>query len=489
MTMTPDAIVVGSGPNGLAGAVTLARAGLSVEVLERSDYLGGGASTRELTIPNVYNDVCSAVHPMALASEFFSRFDLASRVEMLTPEISYAQPLDRQPGAIAYRDIARTAQELGKDGDAWLRLLDPLTKPGSGLGNVIGRELLRVPEHPITTARLGMRALVHGTPLWNLPFNTTRAAALLTGVFAHTIQTLPSIGTAAAGLALAAFGHSVGWPIPRGGSGAISAALVADLQAHGGILRTGVDVKRLTDIPRARIILLDVTPRGFLRLAGDLLPASFRRSMSRFRYGNGVAKVDFVLSEPVPWADPRLRSAVTVHVGGTRQDMARAEREVARGSHAEKPYVLTCQPTVLDETRAPAGMHVLWAYTHVPSGSTRHQLQTIIGQIERFAPGFRDTIVATASRTAHDMQQQNPNDVGGDIAAGDVSTFQLIARPRVARNEWSTPLRGVYLCSASTAPGPGVHGQCGWNAALRALRHEFGFTHSPSLALDPKAGA
>lgn len=478
----PDAIVVGAGPNGLAAAVTLARAGLSVRVLERGRLPGGGARTEELTLPGFLHDVCSAVHPMALASEFFRRFELTERVPMIVPEISYGHPLPGGGAGIAYRDLERTAAELGPDGAAWRQLFAPLLQNLDAVRQLTGNELLRVPRHPIGALEFGLRVLEQGGPLWNVRFRQEVAPALLTGVFAHTIQRLPSLSTAGAGLTLATLGHAGGWPVPIGGSGAITAALVDDLVAHGGEVVLNSEVRSLAELPRRRVVMLDVTPRALLDFAGDSLPSAYAAALRRFRYGNGVAKVDFALSAPVPWRNEQLRQAVTLHVGGTRAEIARGENTVANGRHAEEPYVLVSQPTVLDPTRAPTGSHVLWTYTHVPHGSTVDQTETITRQIERFAPGFRDTVLASAGRTAEDMEAYDPNDVGGDIAAGAVSMWQLLKRPVVSTDPWRTPLEGVYLCSASTPPGPGVHGLAGWHAALRALRIEFGRTEGPDLA-------
>lgn len=480
-----DAIVVGSGPNGLAAAVTLARAGLKVRVYEKNSLIGGGATTTELTLPGFRHDVCSAVHPMALASEFFQRFGLEERIDLVVPEVSYGHPLPDGEAAIAYHDLERTAAGLGVDGREWLRLFRPLVRHVDAVSDLVGNQLLRVPRHPLTAARFGARVLEQGSPLWNVRFRDNHAPALLTGVYAHAIRSLPSLSTAGAGLVLATHGHARGWPIPIGGSSAITGALVDDLLAHGGEIHADTYVRRLSDLPKARIVLLDVTPRALIELADGTLPTSYARRLARFRYGNAVAKVDFALSGPVPWSAAELRNAPTVHVGGTRAQIARAENEVSRGKHAAQPYVLVSQPSIVDPTRAPAGQHVLWAYTHVPRGSDNDQTEPITRQIERFAPGFRDVILASASRTARDTAIYNPNYVGGDIAAGDVSMPQLIARPVLSPDPWRTPLPGVYLCSSSTPPGPGVHGLAGYRAALSALRHEYNLHVPPELSPPP----
>lgn len=466
---TGRAIVVGSGPNGLAGAVTLARAGLAVTVYEQAEYLGGGASTRELTLSGFHHDVGSAVHPMAAHSEFFRRFQLDRRIELLTPELSYGHALGEDRAALAWRDLERTAQGLGADASTWRRLLWPLAADADRVAEVIGDSFLP-PAHPVVALRLGLRALEQGSPLWDAGFQTDAAPALLTGVIAHPNRRLPALGSAASGLVLAAFAHARGWPVPRGGSGAITQALADDLRAHGGRIETGAPITSIDELDGADAVLLDVTPRAFLRLAGERLPAAYRAALERFRYGDGVAKVDFALSDPVPWAARELGDAVTIHVGGTRSDIARAEGEVASGRLPRHPYLLLSQPTVIDATRAPAGKHVLWAYTHVPAGSEADRAEAITAEIERFAPGFRDTVLARTSTTARELERIDPNLIGGDIASGAASAWQLLARPLPRPAPWRTPLPGVFLCSGSTAPGPGVHGQAGWHAARQALR-------------------
>jgi phytoene dehydrogenase-like protein len=469
-----DAIVVGAGPNGLAAAVTLARAGLSVRVYEGADTIGGASATAALTLPGFMHDVCSAVHPMVLSSQFFRDFGLTDRVQLVSPEISYAHPLDGGRAAIAYRDLDRTAEQLGRDGDAWRRLFAPLVERVERVSEFIGASMLRIPRSPITAARFGLRVLEQGSPAWNARWRDELAPAMLTGVFAHTIQRMPSLGSAAAGMVLATHAHAAGWPIPVGGSQAIVDAMAAEVIALGGEIVTGETVGSLDELPPARAVLLDTSTRSFLNLAGSRVPSRYSRRLRRFRFGNAAAKVDFALSGPVPWAAPELAAAGTVHVGGTRRELAHAEAEVAAGRHPERPYVLVSQPSVVDPGRAPAGNHTLWTYTHVPRGSTADVTEAITRQIERFAPGFRDVVLASSSSSAAELERYNPNYVGGDIASGDVDAVQLLARPVLSRAPWRTPVDGVYLCSSATPPGPGVHGMAGFHAARLALRDRFG---------------
>jgi phytoene dehydrogenase-like protein len=478
-----DAVVVGAGPNGLAAAVTLARSGLSVQVFERNATIGGGARTSELTLPGFRHDVCSAVHPMALASRFFREFQLARRVELRLPPVSYGHPLDGGRAGLAFLDLERTAESLGRDGPAYRRLMAPLVDRADDVAGFTGSNLLGVPAHPLTAVRFGLRALEQGSPFWNVRFAEDVAPAMLTGVAAHTILPMPGIAPAGAGLALGTYAHARGWPIPVGGSQAIVDALAADLLAHGGRITTDAEITTLSELPPARAVLMDVTPLALLRIAGRSVPEAYARSLRRFGYGNGVAKVDFALSGPVPWTDPGLAGAGTVHVGGTRAQIARAEREVALGRHSTSPYVLASQPSIVDDSRAPAGRHALWAYTHVPRGSTVDQEEAITRQIERFAPGFRDLVLAASSRTAEDVERYDPNYVLGDIASGTPSIAQLLRRPVFSPDPWRTAVPGVYLASSSTPPGPGVTGLNGWYAALSALRHEFGVHALPNLSV------
>ena len=474
-----DVTVVGSGPNGLVAAVTAARAGLSVRLLEGASTLGGGLRTSELTLPGFRHEVCSAVHPAAMASPFFREFGLTDRVDWIVPEISYAHPLDHGEAGIAWRDLDRTVESLGRDGRAWRALLEPLVRRVDGVVDFTGSQLLRVPRDPIAALRYGLRALEQGTALGDLRFRGEAAPAMLTGVAAHASGRQPSLAPAGAGLLLATHAHAAGWGFPVGGSQAIADALVADLLAHGGTVETGVPVDSLAQLEPSRATLLDTSPK--LLLSGEL-PARYRRALGRYRYGPGVAKVDFALDGPVPWSNAEVRRAPTVHLGGTRAEIAASENAVVRGSVAGHPYVLVTQPSVLDVTRAPEGKHVLWAYIHVPSGSTLDATELVTAQVERYAPGFRGLVLASAASTATELAAYNPNYVGGDIYSGSLDLRQLVKRPVVSTAPWRTPIDGVYLCSSATPPGPAVHGMNGWYAATLALKERFGIVAPPSLA-------
>lgn len=482
--MAVDAVVIGSGPNGLAAAVVLARAGLSVEVLEAQPTLGGGARTLDLGLaPGIVHDLCSAVHPMAVASPFLRAFDLPARgVGLVTPEISYAQPMDDGRAGIAFRDLTATVEHLGVDGPAWRRLLGPLVDRQAGVVGVAMSDMRSLPRDLGTAARFGIGVLEQGSPAWNLRFRGDVAPALLSGVAMHAICPMPSPASAGAALLLATLAHGTGWPIPVGGSGALVGALIAELERLGVGLHPSRPVRHHRDLPPARAHLFDTTPRTLVQVLGDRLPAAARRGYQRFRYGNAAAKVDFVLSGPVPWANPLVGRAGTVHVGGARADLARAEHEVARGRHAAQPAVLLSDPTIADPAREVNGLRPLWTYAHVPAGSERDVTEDVTAQLERFAPGFRDVVVASRCLPAARMSEHDENYIGGDIAAGAVTLRQVIGRPRLVPDPYAVPVPGVYLCSASTPPGPAVHGLCGANAALVALRQRFGIRQVPDVS-------
>jgi phytoene dehydrogenase-like protein len=480
-----DVAVVGSGPNGLAAAVTMARAGLSVQVFEAADSVGGGTRTKELTLPGFRHDVCAAVHPMALASPFFRAFELGRRIELLVPEISYGHPLDGGRAGIAYRSLDHTVEALGSDGRAWRTLMAPLLRRLDGVIDFTQGSLLRVPKDPLAVIQYGMRTLLQGTPAWNLGFKEAVAPAMLTGISAHAIGRLPALSTAGAGMLLGVLAHAGGWPVPRGGSQAIAQAMVEDLLAHGGRIEVAHRVDSFADIKSAtgaKAVIFNTTPRALVAMAGNELPSEYVRKLESFKYGAGVCKVDFALSGPVPWTALELRKAPTLHLGGTREAIALAENEVLAGRHPENPYVLAVQAGVVDDSRAPAGQHTFWAYTHVPAGSTRDCTEDILRSVEKLAPGFRDLILATSTQTAQDVGHYNANYIGGDISSGAVTMKQLLKRPVVAADPWRTPVPGLYLGSASTTPGPSVHGMGGWLAAKSALKNTFGLA-APELGL------
>ena len=480
----PDVAVVGSGPNGLAAAVTMARAGLGVHVYEAAETPGGGLRTSELMQPGHLHDVCSAVQPMALVSPFFRAFELSRRIELITPELSFGSPLDGGRAALAYQSLDRTAEGLGPDGAAYRRMMAPLVRRVNGVADFTLNQLLRIPHDPLAAVLFGLRTLEQGSRAWNARFRDDLAPALLTGVAAHSVGGLPSLAPAGAGLMLGTLAHAQGWPIPVGGSASIARAMIADIEAHGGTVETGRRIDSLRELPPARATLLDVAPPALLRLAGNRLPAGYRRSLKTFRFGNAACKVDYILSGPVPWEAAGLADAGTVHVGGTRAEMAVAENAVAAGRHPERPYVLVSQPSRFDASRAPEGRHTLWTYCHVPAGSRVDMAEAVTAQLERFAPGFRDLVVQVHVTTAAGLAEYNQNYVGGDFAAGLMDLRGLIQRPVINPVPWRTPLGGVYLCSSSTPPGPGVTGMPGFHAAKYALKDIFG-KDVPQLGLQP----
>jgi len=476
-----DAVVVGSGPNGLAAAVTLARAGLDVEVHEAADTVGGGLRTTELTEPGFLHDVCSAIHPMVLTSPFFRAWRATERVDYVVPEASYGHPLDRGRAGIAYRDLDRTAGTLGVDGVAWRHLFQPIVDRMEAVTDFTLNPLLPVPSRLLDVIPFGLRVLGTGFSGWLNRFEGTVAPGMLAGIMAHSITRLPGLSAAGTGLVLGANAHAGGWPVPVGGAQALADAMVADLEAHGGRVVTGHYVRSVSDLPLSAAVLFDTSPRDMIAAVGSRLPAAYVKKLDRFSYGNAVYKLDLAVSEPIPWRNRGLLDAPTVHLGGTAQEIAASENEVAAGRHPERPYVLLAQQSLFDSSRAPEGKHTVWAYCHVPKGSRVDMSEAIIDQIERFAPGFRDTIIAQAGRDTHVVEQENPNDIGGDISGGEPSLVQLLRRPVVSREPWRTPAAGVYLCSSSASPGMGVHGMPGYLAAQSALQHTFRLP-VPSLA-------
>lgn len=466
------ATIIGSGPNGLAAAVALARAGYEVRVLEAADTVGGGLRTTASTLPGFLHDVCAAVLPSALTSPFFQAFGLAERVDWIHPDVSYAHPLDGGRAGIAWRDIERTASGLGIDERAWLALLRPLSTHIEGVVDFTGNQMLRMPRDPLTALRFALRMLDQGTFLAKHTFRTDEAAALIAGVLAHPPTPLPTLAGAAAGLLLAAEGHADGWMYPRGGAQRIADSLVADLESHGGAVESGRRIEDLGtldwgDPSRGDLLLLDTSPK--LTLTHPDIPARYARAIRGFRYGPAAAKVDFALDGPIPWSHPDVALAPTVHIGGTRREVWESENAVARGRISDRPYALTVQPSIFDPSRAPDGKAVLWAYIHVPHGSDVDATELITRQVERFAPGFRDLILAHHSVPASSREAINPSEIGGDILGGAFTIPQAIRRPVLSTAPWRTPMRGVYLASASTPPGPGVNGMAGWHAARTAL--------------------
>jgi phytoene dehydrogenase-like protein len=471
-----DAIVVGGGPNGLAAAITLARAGRTVQVIEAEATVGGGARSAELTLPGFIHDVCSAVHPLGRGSPFFSQLPLERHgLRWIEPEAQIAHPLD-DGAAIVLRDVRATAERLGPDAPAYLQLTSPAIDDWDLIiGELAGR--FRIPLDPRkqwAAARFGLRA-VQPLTLLARRFRTPAARALLAGCGAHSMIRLSEPLSGGIGLILLASAHAVGWPIAAGGSQRITDALAAHLAELGGEIVTGRRITSLDQLPPHRAALLDLTPRQVLEIASERLGRQrfggwYLRQLRRYRYGPGVFKLDLALDRPIPWRHPEVLRSATVHVGGTLEEIAGAEADVADGRVPERPFVLLAQPSLFDPTRAPAGRHTVWAYCHVPSGSTVDMKERMVAQIERFAPGFRDCIVAVSSRGPAELERYNQNFVGGDIGGGRADLGQFFARPAWRPNPYSTPDPGIFLCSSSTPPGAGVHGLCGWYAGKAAMR-------------------
>jgi phytoene dehydrogenase-like protein len=464
-----DAVVVGAGPNGLAAAIEVARAGCSVRVIEAADTVGGGSRTAEVTLPGFRHDVCSAIHPLGLASPFFRSVPLADHgLEWVQPEAPLAHPMPDGTAAVLERSVDQTAAAFGGDGRAYRGLMNPMLRSGE----VILEQFLgpvKVPRHPFVLARFGLRALRSVSGLAGR-FSSDGPKALFAGLAAHSMLKLDQSPTGAYALTFGMLGHLVGWPMAKGGSQAIVDAMASYLRELGGEIETGRRIASLNELPKARAVLLDVTPRQFLAIAGDRVPGRYRRALERYRYGPGVCKVDWALDDPIPWKAEGAGGAATVHVGGTIEELAASENTVWRGEHAERPFVVLAQQTPFDPTRAPEGKHTAWAYCHVPNGSTVDMTERIEDQVERFAPGFRDRILGRRTVVAADLERYDENYVGGDINGGLQDLGQLFSRPAGLFSPYQTPVDGVFLCSSSTPPGGGVHGMCGHHAARAALK-------------------
>jgi len=479
-----DAVVIGSGPNGLGAAITLVRAGLSVLVLEANPTIGGGARSAELTLPGFIHDVCSAIHPLAAGSAFFKTLPLERfGLDWIQPEIPLAHPLDDGTAACLQRDVDLTANSFGSDARSYQNLMTPLTRDWQNLSAEFLQPILHLPRHPIALGRFGIRALCPATWLTRFLFKNEPARALFAGIAAHSFLPLESLVTSAFGLVLGSAGHAVGWPLPRGGSQSISNALANYFRELGGKIEIDRRIENLNQLPKTRVTLFDTTVWQLARIAGERLPARYRHRLENFRHAPGIFKIDYALSSPIPWKSEACRRAGTIHLGGTLDQIASAERDVARGQVPNRPFVLVAQQSLFDETRAPHGKHTLWAYCHVPFGCSPQRVRPVAdkidmserieSQIERFAPGFRDCILGRHKMSATDLEKSNPNLAGGDINGGAANLWQLIARPILSPTPYRTPLRGIYLCSSSTPPGGGVHGMCGYHAARAALRDMF----------------
>jgi phytoene dehydrogenase-like protein len=436
-------------------------------VLEARETIGGGTRTAELTLPGFRHDVCSAVHPLTASSPFFESLDL--ELDLVQPPAAVAHPLDDGSAVLAWKSLDDTARTLGVDADAYRRLFAPLAESWTALREDLLGPIAHLPHHPIALSRFGLNGVRSARHIAESRFATERARALFAGAAAHSFLPLEQAASASFGLVLLTLVHVSGWPFPRGGSQAIADVLAARLRSLGGEIETGIELRSLAELPPSRLVLCDVTPRQLLALAGNALPGRYRRRLARWRYGPGVFKADFALDGPIPWRAPQVAEAGTVHLGGSVADIAASEREVWQGRHPERPFVLLAQPTLFDDTRAPAGKHIAWTYCHVPHGSTFDMRERIEAQIERFAPDFRDRILACSTRTTAELERENPNLVGGDISGGANTLAQIVARPRLCPSPYATPLPWLYLCSSSTPPGGGVHGMCGHNAAKAAL--------------------
>ena len=468
-----DAVVVGSGPNGLAAAITLQREGLRVLLLEARQTIGGGMRTEALTLPGFRHDVCSAIHPMGIASPFFQSVPLGDYgLEYVYPPVSAAHPFDDGTAAVLEGSVADTARLLGADEAVYKKLFNPIVDRWPDLvDDLLGP--LGVPGHPLEFGLFGLKAMQPAVTLARR-FTTKEARGLFAGMAAHSILPLNLLSTSAIGLVLTAVGHRYGWPLPKGGSDRIGAALEAYFRALGGTIETNFYVRSLRQLPSARAVLFDVTPRQLLEIAGERLSPFYRGQLQRYRYGMGVFKIDWALDNAIPFTAEGCRRAGTVHLGGTLEEIAYGEAQSAKGHHPEKPFVLLAQQSLFDPTRAPEGKHTAWAYCHVPNGSDLDRTEIIERQVERFAPGFRERILGRHVMGPAQLEAYNANYIGGDINGGAIDIRQLFTRPALRSSPYRTSAKGLYLCSSSTPPGGGVHGMCGYHAARSALKHTFG---------------
>jgi phytoene dehydrogenase-like protein len=467
-----DAVIVGSGPNGLAAAIYLQQNGLSVLILEAKSEIGGGLRSAEVTLPGFTHDICSAIHPLAVGSPFFQQLPLADHgLEYIYPEIATAHPFDNGTAAVLKQSVTETAKLLGNDEHAYLNLIQPIVDDWPNIAaDVLGP--LHYPKHPLAMAKFGLSALTSATHL-SKRFKTEEAKGLLAGMAAHSMQPLSKITTSAAALVLMVNGHLKGWPIPKGGSNRIANALASYFISIGGKIETNTYVKSLDQLPSAHAVLFDISPKQLLQIAGHKFSSLYKWQLERYRYGMGVFKVDWALDGPIPFIAEECKKAGTIHIGNSIQEITNAEQQTWDGKHPEKPFVLLSQQSVFDATRAPEGKHTAWAYCHVPNGSKMDMTNAIENQIERFSPGFKDRILAKHTMNPIQMEEYNPNYIGGDINGGVIDIGQLFTRPALRWSPYKTSAKGIYICSASTPPGGGVHGMCGYNAAKRVLKDIF----------------
>lgn len=467
----PDAVIIGSGPNGLAAGITLARKGLSVKIFEAKETVGGGMRTKELTLPGFRHDVCSAAYPMAAGSPFFQNLPLHDYgLEWICPEYPVAHPLDDKPAVVLQPSVDKTAEELDKDGASYRKLMMPFVKRWDELAGQLLRPLSRIPSSPILMARFGIKGIRSAQSLVK-KFNTTRGRALFGGLAAHSILPLDTPVSSSFGLMLAFAGHSVNWPVAKGGAQRIAGALTDYFKTLGGEVALNYEVLSLNGLPEADVVLFDTSPKQVLNIAGEALPHSYAQKLHRFKYGPGVFKMDIALDGPIPWKDERCLKAGTVHLGGTFEEIARGEKMTADGEYCSAPFVLLTQQSLFDSKRAPGSKHTVWAYCHVPNGSTRDMSDPVLNQIERFAPGFRKRILKTHTMNTMQMQTYNPNYIGGDIIGGRQNLRQMIQRPAALFNPYHIPGTNMFICSSSTPPGGGVHGMCGYHAARSAFNY------------------